>query len=93
VNLLTFKPTADAPDEGMSGEEAYRRYADHMRAFVESKGGRFPWIGRVEFPGDRHRRRRLPHDRPRRVPVAAGVPRDREISEGPKDFRTFRLDL
>ena len=48
VNLLTFKPTADAPDEGMSGEEAYRHYAEKMRAFVESKGGRFIWIGRVD---------------------------------------------
>jgi uncharacterized protein (DUF1330 family) len=47
VNLLTFKPAADAPDEGSSGEEAYRRYAEKMRAFVESKGGRFIWIGRV----------------------------------------------
>jgi len=48
VNLLTFKPRADAPDEGMSGEEAYRRYADLMRPFVESKGGRILWIGRVD---------------------------------------------
>jgi len=48
VNLLTFKPAADAPDEGVSGEEAYRRYAEKMRAFVESKGGRFIWIGRVD---------------------------------------------
>ncbi len=48
VNLLRFKPQADAPDEGISGEEAYRRYADQMRAFVESKGGRFIWIGRVD---------------------------------------------
>lgn len=48
VNLLRFKPQADAPDQGMSGEEAYRRYADQMRAFVESKGGRFVWIGRVD---------------------------------------------
>ena len=48
VNLLTFKPAADAPDEGISGEEAYRRYAEKMRAFVESKGGRFLWIGRVD---------------------------------------------
>ena len=48
VNLLTFKPSADAPDEGASGEEAYRHYADRMRAFVESKGGRFIWIGRVD---------------------------------------------
>jgi uncharacterized protein (DUF1330 family) len=48
VNLLRFKPQADAPDEGVSGEEAYRRYAEQMRAFVESKGGRFIWAGRVD---------------------------------------------
>ena len=48
VNLLRFKPRADAPDEGISGEQAYRRYADQMRAFVESKGGRFLWVGRVD---------------------------------------------
>ena len=48
VNLLTFKPQADAPDAGMSGEEAYRRYAELMRPFVESKGGRFLWVGRVD---------------------------------------------
>jgi uncharacterized protein (DUF1330 family) len=48
VNLLRFKPRADAPDEGISGEEAYRRYAEAMRTFVESKGGRFLWIGRVD---------------------------------------------
>jgi uncharacterized protein (DUF1330 family) len=48
VNLLRFKPRADAPDKGMSGEEAYRRYANEMRTFVESKGGRFLWLGRVD---------------------------------------------
>ncbi len=48
INLLRFKPRADAPDEGISGEEAYRRYAESMRAFVESRGGRFLWIGRVD---------------------------------------------
>ena len=48
VNLLRFKLHADAPDEGVSGEEAYRRYANQMRTFVESKGGRFVWIGRVD---------------------------------------------
>ena len=48
VNLLRFKERADAPDEGMSGEEAYRRYADEMIAFVESKGGRVIWSGRVD---------------------------------------------
>ena len=48
VNLLRFKPAADAPDVGLSGEDAYRRYAEKMRAFVESKGGRFLWIGRID---------------------------------------------
>ena len=48
VNLLRFKPRADSPDEGLSGEEAYRRYAAAMRAFVESKGGRFLWVGRLD---------------------------------------------
>lgn len=48
VNLLRFKPRADAPDEGLSGEEAYRRYADAMRTIVELRGGRFLWVGRVD---------------------------------------------
>ena len=48
LNLLRFKPQADAPDEGLSGEEAYRRYAASMRTFVESRGGRFLWIGRLD---------------------------------------------
>jgi uncharacterized protein (DUF1330 family) len=46
VNLLRFKPTADGGDR--SGEEAYRAYADAMRNVVESHGGRFVWIGRVD---------------------------------------------
>jgi uncharacterized protein (DUF1330 family) len=48
LNLLRFKPRADAPDEGISGEEAYRRYAEPMQAFVASRGGRVLWIGRVD---------------------------------------------
>jgi uncharacterized protein (DUF1330 family) len=48
VNLLSFKPQAEAPDDGLSGEAAYRRYAEQMRTFVESKGGRFLWVGRVD---------------------------------------------
>jgi uncharacterized protein (DUF1330 family) len=47
LNLLRFKPQADAPDEGVSGEEAYRRYADPMIAYVRSKGARVVWTGRV----------------------------------------------
>ncbi len=48
INLLRFKPQADGPEEGMSGEGAYRRYGIKMREFVESKGGRFIWIGRID---------------------------------------------
>ena len=48
LNLLRFKPRADGPDEGVSGEEAYRSYAQAMREIVESSGGRFVWMGRVE---------------------------------------------
>ena len=48
INLLRFKSQADGPEKGMSGEEAYRRYAIKMREFVESKGGRFIWVGRID---------------------------------------------
>ena len=47
VNLLRFKASADPPSANISGEEAYRRYAEAMIAFVESKGGRLIWSGRV----------------------------------------------
>jgi uncharacterized protein (DUF1330 family) len=46
VNLLRFKRDADEP--GLSGEEAYRRYAEKMVAYVESKGGRVIWSGRID---------------------------------------------
>ena len=48
LNLLRYKQTATAPDEGMSGEQAYERYANEMTRFVESKGGRVIWTGRVD---------------------------------------------
>jgi uncharacterized protein (DUF1330 family) len=48
LNLLQFKPTATAPDEGISGEQAYERYANEMTRFVESRGGRIVWTGRVD---------------------------------------------
>jgi uncharacterized protein (DUF1330 family) len=48
LNLLRFKDRADAPDEGVSGLEAYRRYGDAMRRIVEEAGGRFLWMGRVD---------------------------------------------
>jgi len=48
VNLLRFKAKADAPDEGVSGAEAYQRYGDAMRKLVESHGGRILWTGRVD---------------------------------------------
>lgn len=48
VNLLSFKDEADGGNEGMSGAESYMRYGENMRKFVESKGGRFIWSGRVD---------------------------------------------
>ena len=48
VNLLRFKKIADPPDDAVSGEDAYRRYAEKMIAFVESKGGRVIWSGRID---------------------------------------------
>jgi len=48
LNLLRFKPQADASHEGDTGLQAYTRYGTEMRKFVESKGGRFIWAGRVD---------------------------------------------
>ena len=48
VNLLSFKNRADGGNEGMTGVESYQLYATKMRQFVESKGGRFIWSGRVD---------------------------------------------
>ena len=48
VNLLRFKPEADASAGTMTGEQAYERYAHKMRAVVESHGGRFLWGGNVD---------------------------------------------
>lgn len=48
LNLLRFRPEADEPDRGSTGEEAYQRYAASMRAIVEGRGGRFLWVGRVD---------------------------------------------
>ncbi len=48
LNLLRFKERATAPDEGASGIAAYQRYGDAMRKLVESRGGRFLWMGSVD---------------------------------------------
>ncbi|HTO57517.1 MAG TPA: hypothetical protein VMJ74_06965 [Pseudomonadales bacterium] len=47
VNLLKFKDRADAPDAGLSGKEAYAKYADAMVALVQQNGGRLIWSGRL----------------------------------------------
>ena len=48
VNLLSFKQSADGENAGMSGADSYRLYGEKMQKYVESKGGRFIWIGRVD---------------------------------------------
>jgi len=48
LNLLRFKERASEPDLGLSGEEAYLRYAMPIRALIEDRGGRFVWVGRVD---------------------------------------------
>ena len=48
INLLKFKPRADASEGDASGQEAYGRYAEQMRKVVESQGGRFIWAGRAD---------------------------------------------
>jgi uncharacterized protein (DUF1330 family) len=42
INLLRFKDRADGidADDGISGAEAYQRYADAVRPFLEGVGGR-----------------------------------------------------
>jgi uncharacterized protein (DUF1330 family) len=47
VNLLKFKRVAGPPDEGLSGEEAYRRYGEQMAPFVTRHGGRLIFSGRA----------------------------------------------
>lgn len=53
LNLLRFREIADysatpelAPVEPISGEEAYRRYAEHAEPFVTEAGGRVRWQAR-----------------------------------------------
>ena len=55
VNVLRYKPRADK-DASETGEASYARYADAMRKVVESHGGRFVWLGRVDSVviGDEH---------------------------------------
>ncbi len=48
VNLLKFKREADGGNEGMSGEASYMLYGEKMREFVESKGGRFLYMGSAD---------------------------------------------
>ena len=48
INLLRFKPRADATEGDATGREAYQRYAEQMREMVESQGGRFIWAGSVD---------------------------------------------
>ncbi len=52
LNLLRFRATADysaapdlAPAEPISGAEAYQRYVEHTRPFLEASGGTLLFLG------------------------------------------------
>jgi uncharacterized protein (DUF1330 family) len=53
LNLMRFREVADysatpelAPPGPISGEEAYRRYMEHTRPFLEQSGGEVLFVGR-----------------------------------------------
>lgn len=48
VDLLTFKPRADARAGEVRGETAYPPYGQEMRESVEAHGGRILWAGRAD---------------------------------------------
>jgi uncharacterized protein (DUF1330 family) len=48
VNLLRFQERADGDGAEASGREEYLRYGERMREFVQAKGGRLIWAGRVD---------------------------------------------
>jgi uncharacterized protein (DUF1330 family) len=48
VNLLCFKAEAGGDNVGLSGLEAYARYGATMREFIETRGARIIWSGRVD---------------------------------------------
>ena len=57
LNLLRFREVADytqhpdlAPDEPISGTEAYRRYEDHTLPFLEASGGEVVFRGQGGAP-------------------------------------------
>lgn len=50
VNLLRFRPTAeyvDGADAQLTGQEAYERYTDGVRALIAEFGGRVVYSGAV----------------------------------------------
>lgn len=49
INLLRFHERALAPDEGLSGAEAYDRYGRAAAAPFARAGGRRIWMGRPEL--------------------------------------------
>lgn len=53
LNLLRFKDTADytatpelAPDEPISGKDAFQKYIDHTLPFLRESGGELLFLGR-----------------------------------------------
>jgi uncharacterized protein (DUF1330 family) len=47
LNLLKFKPRADA-DDTATGEQSYRSYGDVAVKMIEERGGSVIWAGRAD---------------------------------------------
>lgn len=51
LNLLKFKDKAayaDGRKTDLTGQQAYMLYGQEMSPFVESQGGKFIWMGKIE---------------------------------------------
>lgn len=48
LNMLNFKPRADASHEGLTGQEAVMQYSRAMREFVEARGGTFVLAANID---------------------------------------------
>ena len=76
LNLLRFKDRADGIDEGISGREAYERYAQATAPFLARVGGRLLLAVDAKQMVIGPERARMGHGADGRISLTAEVPRD-----------------